>query len=325
MINFNSNTNISNLGKLIDLEIASLNSFLETQKNFSTQILTYLKGFMGNVEVNSIFSDKINKYIADSSKYLTKINNNISLYNSLIDMCNFIKSHLTSDEYAKEIEQYNKQLEESSNIILKNNAEIETFIFSTTYLDISEYISANENNDVITTEKAEENLEETKNTDIPNAEDNNPNLLGLTEDTLKISEIDGLVTLPYKIADLKKILQDNSDLYSSYSDVILAKYTVPLKNYRFSAISRFKEAYKLIRQKEHGKRKAAISLATELLTNYNLHPAIITACKNLNELDVYLSCLEFDELEDFHFFKVVYEGLPVVVKKGKHSTEIAIN
>ena len=134
---------------------------------------------------------------------------------------------------------------------------------------------------------------------------------------MTISETSGLVTLPYKVADLKKALRNEPEKYASLSDVILSQYTVPLRDYRFSAISRFKEAYKLVINKEHGSKKEALSLATELLTNYNLHPAVITACKNLNELDVYLSCLEFNELEDFHFFKIVYEALPVMVKKNK--------
>ena len=60
----------------------------------------------------------------------------------------------------------------------------------------------------------------------------------------------------------------------------------------------------------------AVDLATELFFNYNLHPAIITACKNSNELDVYLSCLEYNELEDFTSFKIVFQGLPAVSKKA---------
>ena len=47
-----------------------------------------------------------------------------------------------------------------------------------------------------------------------------------------------------------------------------------------------------------------------------MHPAIITACKNSNELDVYLSCLEYNELEDFTSFKIVFQGLPAVSKKA---------
>ena len=47
-----------------------------------------------------------------------------------------------------------------------------------------------------------------------------------------------------------------------------------------------------------------------------MHPAIITACKNSNELDVYLSCLEYNELEDFTSFKIVFQGLPAISKKA---------
>ena len=101
------------------------------------------------------------------------------------------------------------------------------------------------------------------------------------------------------------------------SDIILDQYTVPLSNYKVSAVARFKEAYKLIMDREHGTKKEALKLAVELFSNYSLHPAIITACKNLNELDVYLSCLEFDELDDFRFFKIVYQSLPVVSKAKK--------
>ena len=44
-----------------------------------------------------------------------------------------------------------------------------------------------------------------------------------------------------------------------------------------------------------------------------LHPAIITACRNLDELDVYLDCLEKNELDDFKIFKIKYELHPLVI------------
>jgi hypothetical protein len=45
-----------------------------------------------------------------------------------------------------------------------------------------------------------------------------------------------------------------------------------------------------------------------------LHPAIITACKSIDELDIYLSCLEDNQLDDFKIFDIKYEILPKVVK-----------
>ena len=53
----------------------------------------------------------------------------------------------------------------------------------------------------------------------------------------------------------------------------------------------------------------------ELFINYNLHPAIITACNSLNELDIYLACLEDDTLEDFKFFSIKYEIAPIASSK----------
>ena len=52
----------------------------------------------------------------------------------------------------------------------------------------------------------------------------------------------------------------------------------------------------------------------ELFGKYNLHPAIITACKSLDELDIYLACLEDNVLDEFPFFEIKYEIAPVVQK-----------
>ncbi len=316
MIKLNSKTNQSNVMKLINIEVTSVTASLDSQKAFSKQILVFLKSFIGNVEVNSIFADNVNKFISDSSFYLSKINSNIALYNNLLEILDNIKFNCPSIEYSttvSKITQYNKKFDTSTAEILKNNVDIEKFIHSMSSLDISEYISI-DNLDILTNADSADAgstiVQEPKK-----ATRKKKDTVSLNENTLTISETSGLVTLPYKVADLKKALRNEPEKYASLSDVILSQYTVPLRDYRFSAISRFKEAYKLVINKEHGSKKEALSLATELLTNYNLHPAVIAACKNLNELDVYLSCLEFNELEDFHFFKIVYEALPVMVKK----------
>lgn len=318
MIKLNSKTNQNNVMKLINIEVTSVTASLDSQKAFSKQILVFLKSFIGNVEVDSIFADNVNKFISDSSFYLSKINSNIALYNNLLEILDNIKFNCPSIEYSttvSKITQYNKKFDTSTAEILKNDVDIEKFIHSMSSLDISEYISI-DNLDILTNADSADTgstiVQEPKK-----ATRKKKDTVSLNENTLTISETSGLVTLPYKVADLKKALRNEPEKYASLSDVILSQYTVPLRDYRFSAISRFKEAYKLVINKEHGSKKEALSLATELLTNYNLHPAVIAACKNLNELDVYLSCLEFNELEDFHFFKIVYEALPVMVKKNK--------
>lgn len=128
-------------------------------------------------------------------------------------------------------------------------------------------------------------------------------------DTLLISETQNKVVLPYKIKDVEKALSENSQ-YKTIEDVINVEYTLPLDKYKNSTKSRFKEAYNLMRKKEKASIFDSLSLATEVTFNNLLNPAIITACQNLDQLDVYLDCLSSNELDKFNYFKVKYEILP---------------
>ena len=47
---------------------------------------------------------------------------------------------------------------------------------------------------------------------------------------------------------------------------------------------------------------------------YELNPIIITACRNLDELDIYLDCLDKNELFDFHCFDIKFEVAPKITK-----------
>lgn len=314
MIKLNSKTNKNNISKFIDLEINSITALLSTQKTFSKQVLVFLKDFLGNIDTELTLSDEVNEFISDASMYLSKINKNIEKYNHLLDILDKIKNDCSNVEYSETINaisNYNKEFEAQSLSILRSNLDIERFIHSMSSVDISEYLSIEGLDKVYKTDK--DNSELKKQSKFRILRKNNE---ALVENTLIISETNKTVTLPYKISDLKNLLRNDSEKYNSLSDIILDKYTIPISEYKFSALSRFKEAYRLIINKEHGSKKQALNLAFELFSNYNLHPAIITACKNLNELDIYLSCLEFNELEDFRFFKIVYDVLPVVSKKS---------
>lgn len=314
MIKLNSKTNKNNISKFIDLEINSITALLSTQKTFSKQVLVFLKDFLGNIDTELTLSDEVNEFISDASMYLSKINKNIEKYNNLLDILDKIKNDCSNVEYSETINaisNYNKEFEAQTLSILRSNLDIERFIHSMSSVDISEYLSIEGLDKVYKTDK--DNSEVKKQSKFRILRKNNETLV---ENTLIISETNKTVTLPYKISELKNLLRNNSEKYNSLSDIILDKYTIPISEYRFSALSRFKEAYRLIINKEHGSKKQALNLAFELFSNYNLHPAIITACKNLNELDIYLSCLEFNELEDFRFFKIVYDVLPVVSKKS---------
>ena len=57
-----------------------------------------------------------------------------------------------------------------------------------------------------------------------------------------------------------------------------------------------------------------LDLAFELSFKRLLNPAVITACKNLDELDSYLDCLESKQLSNFGVFEVKYDISPLVKK-----------
>ena len=133
--------------------------------------------------------------------------------------------------------------------------------------------------------------------------------------TLVISEEDGKVYLPYTKDEVKENMAQNKG--KKISELIEQNYILPLDKFKNSMRARFREGYNLMYKKEGKSRKSAFLLGLELMFETNLHPAIISACRNLEELDIYLDCLEDNELEKFSCFKIIYKSLPTLRKKGR--------
>jgi len=142
------------------------------------------------------------------------------------------------------------------------------------------------------------------------------------ENTLVISEMTEKVILPYTLDELKLFFERNKSKYSSLNEVIEKEYTIPITNYKNPSFSRFKEAFKLVKNKEHKSIKEAFDLGMELLFNYNLHPAIISACKNTDVLDIYLDYLEENQTDKFNCFNIKYEIAPSLVRNKKRSNKM---
>lgn len=297
-------SNDKNTKKIIEIEKKSLNSMLDIQKSLNKQILNFLKNFLGDLKIDINFDSEntVFKYINETTNILNKSNSNIEKLNILLKELDELLKHIESKSLESRVFLYNDNFNNEIDSIYENTNSIEKFIHKISLLDLSTV------------------LEEINKT---STKSNEPSLTissevlcsNFVENTLVISEINGKVILPYTIKDVNSILFNNEDKYSSIQDVIDKLYTKPIKEYRFSATARFKEAYKLVTEKEHKSKFQALSLACELFTNYNLHPAIITACKSLDELDIYLACLEDNSLEDFPFFDVKYEIAPKLQKQ----------
>ena len=128
--------------------------------------------------------------------------------------------------------------------------------------------------------------------------------------TLIISEKDNKVILPYNEDDIKNIL-DTTTEYTSLEQIVDEKYTIPLERYKNPALSRFRETYNLMKKRQKASMADSLDLALELAFNSSLNPAIITACKNLEQLDSYLTCAELNEIDKFEYFKIKYEVSPM--------------
>lgn len=295
MINFSDKENIT---KLIELEKISLTSTLDIQKNLNKQILIFIKNFMANVtfsfDINP--NDEAFFYLNESTNALSKSNSNITILKRLLEDIENIKT--INENLEEDVEKYNNDFKENIDLIYTSTETIEKFVHKINTTDLSELA---------------------KNLTIENEIDSKDTISGkdleisYIENTLIISEEQKKVILPYTINKVKEILFNNKE-YSSLQDVIDKLYTKPINYYRFSAIARFRETYKLVKEREHGSKTKALELAFELLLNYNLHPAIITACKNLDELDIYIACLEDNTLDEFEFFDIKYE-IPLAISK----------
>lgn len=305
MINF---SDLENRKQLLNIEKSSLKATLDIQKTLNKQILIFIKNFIGGIEVNYDFdsSSSFFSYMNESTSMLNKSNSNIENIQNLIKKLDVISDLIkkNDNEFLEiEIDSYNNQFNEYINSIYENTNLIEEFIHKISLLDLSKLLQDFKNSQTI--EKVD---------DVATSEDFTVSSddvdSSYIENTLIISELKGKVILPYKMETVKQILLNEN--YSSISDVIEKLYTIPIKNYKFASVARFREAYKLMIEKEHSSKLKAISLASELFGNYNLHPAIITACNSLDELDIYLACLEDDVLSDFKFFDIKYEIPPAV-------------
>lgn len=298
------------LSTILAIETKSLKATLDIQKNLNKQILTFMKNFIGKLEITIDFNptNKLFKYLNDSTTALNQSNENIQTLQKLLTQLQKIekgsKKDVLSDSMKEKIEEYNSEFTDKIDVIYKNTNNIEKFIHKISKIDLPKLLAEFNKKEKIS--KQEENDSITISSDELNS--------SFIENTLVISETQGKVILPYKLADIKDILLDNPDKYTSIEDVIQKLFTKPISNYKIPSLARFKETYKLMVEKEKSSKIQALSLASELFSNFNLHPAIITACNSLDELDIYLACLEDNTLEDFHFFDIKYEIPPAIVK-----------
>ena len=130
---------------------------------------------------------------------------------------------------------------------------------------------------------------------------------------LIVSESSKKVYLPYSKKEIQEYLEKYPDQYESFSDVVNKEFICSLELYaKHPVISRFKEAYYLIRDREAKSVFEALKVAFDVMFNYDLNPTIIAACKSQEQLEDYLDCLKNNNLNNFNDFEIRFEVSPLL-------------
>lgn len=304
---------------IINDELDTLNNILNQQRQLKKTLFLYLEKLSESLS-NATDTHDTTSLIS----CLETIKKNFENIKENIDKIKELKKYLLDSlklDFFDPIyfEKYNKDFKSLFNKISEDNIFYYTFMESilkhmtvnfpdfnsNTIKDISNNIELTPN---VVSEKV---LDETEIKNKINKLQNNINHenLHLNENVLLVSEKNKNVVLPYSTVELEIFFSDHPEKYSSIQDIIDKEYTLPLKYYKHAAISRFKEAFYLARKKSKLSFLKSLSLANEVFFNSNLNPAIITACKNVDELYIYLSCLDDNALDKFNCFKIVYDTI----------------
>lgn len=276
---------------MINSKRDELNSTVSIQQSLMKILMGYIKKMVNSLDTsNLIYSNNILGLLEKSKESLKRCNENMNLLNSSIR------------DFNNHSENFEINYENNIKRINNNTIFIEDYIYSLLqFFELTLPSIKNEKNFKIN--QSSENLHLITNNEVPEWIKNK-------ENSLIISEISGNIILPYYINDLTNIKN------KTYEQIIQENYTIPVDLFKPAFIARFREAFKLAHNKEKKSVAFSLNLATELIFNYNLHPAIITACRNLDELDIYLDCLENNETEKFKCFNIIFEIPPTLLQKS---------
>ena len=291
-----------------------LNLFMaKIQENikFNIKILSMHKSILLNYVLKIVDEPILENSIDNAEQtidFLTKLQYFLGLVDQNMECVEFLQSNYNKLKIPFELselqEYYNIYNEKISEI---NSSQLELNNFFAETSKVLSYMIPNKEHKENTEQKEQKIAEEPSalaNTDSNNSIENND--LIYPENTLIISEISKTVLLPYKKSELDNL----EDVSVNKNDLIREKYVVPIEKYKSPALSRFREAFKLMRNIEKKSMIEAIDLGIELSLNSKLHPAIISACRNLNELDIYLDYLDSNQTDKFNCFSIKFEITP---------------
>lgn len=294
-----------------------------TKENFlTTKELDFLQNFESNLlSINLKITEQENKK-----------NEVTCLWNTISNMNSITKSNFSNNDYSQEIidisEKFSKNIEELNSLkallIDINNDFIANKFESNLSERINTYFTAYEKtkgNITLNDAEVDNFVEKSTSLKTPKAESvyevaSDENIQN--NNTLIISEEDNKVFLPYTVSEIKSYIEKYPKEYSSLRYVINREFILPLDYYtKHPSLARFREAYSLIRDREAKSVFDALKYALNIMFKYDLNPAIISACKTEEALNLYIECLENKDLSKFDLFKIEFKLNPLSVSKSK--------
>lgn len=299
----NFNIQCENTIKEIDFHIKSQNSKLKILLDFMVLLICKID----TMDDSKNTEDKFNQ-LNNLKLLVNTIKNNLTILVTIKnELTNILKENNASNSFTDEIKEKIKNYNQTVTGFIDNlySSHTESDIFIQNY--ITSTISSSQKFLADYTLSKAGNKNEIVNED-------NKSLGIIDNPVLLISEKEGKVFLPYTVSELEAKLKNNHK-YKTLQQIIDFEYVLPISRYKSPILARFKEAYSLMKNKEDASILDCLDLSIELAFNYSLHPAIITACKSLDELDLYLDCLDSNKLYKFDIFEVKFDVLPMNTKK----------
>lgn len=299
----------------------SLESMLKSQQMYRDFIVKFINTYS---EENP--SEDVNDLLAQAQQIFKILNSNISALQLNIDTSNTIskkimnllikiesdKDNASESKYINEIDSLKADISNYINIseeVKKSITASDDFVFTFFENDIVKnylqtYSSTEDNNN-------KQNVEN-KNTVSSNYVEDEDIDIAENNYCLLISETSKKVYLPYTKKEVLKYLEQYPDQYDSFEDVVKKEFIYPIDFYlKHTVLSRFRETYSLIRDREAKSVLEAFKMAIDMMFRYDLNPAIIAACKSQEQLENYLECLKSQSLNNFKDFEIRFEISPL--------------
>lgn len=122
------------------------------------------------------------------------------------------------------------------------------------------------------------------------------------------------VELPYTKKEVEDFMREYPNDYKTPQEVISKEFVTRMSIYKKHPIlSRFKETYYMCRTKEMMSIFDSFNFAKSIMFRSDINSYIIAAVKSKRQLEEYIECMEKNKLDEYKYFKIIYEINPTVV------------